>query len=72
MSLNNSLSRGGGKVGRYASDRALAERFGVDRCTIWRWYRAGLFPAPVKLSPGCTRWALDDIEAHEASLREQT
>ena len=55
---------------KYISDRALAERFGVDRGTIWRWAAAGRLPKPIRLSPGCTRWALDEVEAYEASLRE--
>ncbi len=38
-----------------------------DPCTIWRWYRAGKFPAPHYL--GSRRfWFLNEIEAWE---REQ-
>jgi hypothetical protein len=25
------------------------------------------FPQPVKISPGCTRWRLSDLEAYEAA-----
>lgn len=50
----------------YASDKQLAERFGVTFVTIWRWVREySDFPKPVKLSPGCTRWKISEIEAWE-------
>ena len=29
--------------------------------TLWRRVKDGSFPAPVKLSPGCTAWRLRDI-----------
>lgn len=50
----------------YISDRKVAERYGVTRQTVWRWVRTGDFPAPVSLSPGCTRWRLSEVEAWEA------
>lgn len=50
----------------YLTDAALAARFGVSRATPWRWAKEGNFPQPVKLSPGCTRWRLSDVEAWEA------
>ncbi len=46
----------------WASDTQLAEIYSVSRATIWRWAAAGRLPQPVKLSPGCTRWKLADIE----------
>lgn len=51
----------------HASDSQLAARFGVSRATIWRWVSLGKFPSPIKLSPGCTRWRLADVEAWEAA-----
>jgi len=48
----------------YLTDKQLAARFGVSRATPWRWIGRG-FPAPVKLSPGVTRWRLIDVEAWE-------
>lgn len=48
-------------------DKALAERLGVSRSTIWRWTSQGFFPRPVSLSRGCTRWRLSDVEEWEAS-----
>lgn len=49
----------------FYSDQQLATRYGVVRSTIWRWSRAGRFPSPVHLSPGCTRWRADDVHAWE-------
>jgi excisionase family DNA binding protein len=51
----------------YLTDKQVAARFGVDKSTIWRWVEKGHFPRPVKLSPGCTRWRLHDVEAWEAA-----
>lgn len=50
----------------YLSDNQSGERYGVGRCTVWRWYKEGNFPKPIKLSPGCTRWRLSDLEKWEA------
>lgn len=54
----------------YLSDKQLAARYGVTRTTVWRWVRKNEFPHPVKISPGCTRWPLDEIEAREQEVRE--
>lgn len=55
----------------YLSDNKLAERFGVHRTTIWRWHRDHPdFPRFVKLSPGCVRWRLSEIEAWAQSKAE--
>ena len=51
----------------FLTDKQVAERFGVSRGTPWRWIKEDGFPPPVKLSAGCTRWRLADIEAWEAS-----
>ena len=46
----------------YLSDKQVAERYGVARVTPWRWAKTGsTFPRPVELSPGCTRWNLDEL-----------
>ncbi len=51
----------------FLSDRQLAARFNVHRLTPRRWVRDdATFPRPVKLSPGCARWRLSEIEAWEA------
>ena len=52
---------------RYGSDVYLADLFGVSRATVWRWAASGILPQPVKLSPGCTRWRLDQIKQLEGA-----
>lgn len=53
----------------HVSDGQLAKREGVSKVTIWRWAKNNPnFPKPRKLSNGCTRWLLSEIQAWEASL----
>lgn len=53
---------------QYVSDKDLADRYSVNRLTIWRWHREQPnFPRVVKLTPGCSRWRLDEIEAWEST-----
>ena len=52
----------------YLSVSQVAARYGVHRSTPWRWAKADPnFPAPVTLTPGCTRWKLAELEAWEAA-----
>jgi prophage regulatory protein len=53
----------------YVADRDLAERFKTSRATIWRWVEKRGFPAPVRLSPGCSRWRMDQVRQWEAGRR---
>jgi predicted DNA-binding transcriptional regulator AlpA len=49
---------------------SLGRYNGVHHLTPRRWLRVDpTFPRPVKLSPGCTRWLLREIEAWEASKK---
>jgi len=50
---------------RYISADQLAERFSVDKSTVWRWVSARMLPEPVYLGPQVTRWRIDAIEAFE-------
>ena len=50
----------------YFSDKQLADRFGVNRPTVWRWVKQAGLPKPIKLSGGCTRWRLADLEKWES------
>ena len=50
----------------YFSDKQLAMRFGVNRPTVWRWVKQAGLPRPIKLSAGCTRWRLADLERWES------
>jgi len=51
----------------FQSDVQIAKRYSVTRQTVWRWanMKNSNFPKPIKLSPGCTRWKLSDIEHWE-------
>lgn len=51
----------------FISDRKVATKYEVSKQTIWRWVLSDpTFPRPVKLSGGCTRWKLSELEAWEA------
>lgn len=42
----------------------VAEKLCVSRATIWRYTaRNEGFPRPIKLSPGCSRWRSDEVDA---------
>lgn len=52
----------------FLSDNQLADRYGVSRITVWRWHKVKPdFPRVIKLSEGCARWRLSEIEAWESS-----
>lgn len=52
----------------YISDRHLATRYNVHHLTPRRWLKTDpSFPKPIRLTPGCTRWKLSDIQAWEAA-----
>lgn len=51
--------------------RDLLGRYGISDVTLWRWVKAGKFPAPTRL--GNTRslfWARERVLAWEAERRE--
>lgn len=54
----------------WVSDAYLAERFGIARQTVWIWVKSGDFPRPKKLSAGCTRWYLPEIEDWDHERRK--
>jgi prophage regulatory protein len=39
----------------------------VSPATVWRWVRAGKFPAPFKLGEGTTVWDADAVDAFIAT-----
>ena len=56
----------------YLSDRKVANRYGVSRGTPWRWVKTdSMFPKPIELSSGCTRWRLQDLENWESMKLEE-
>jgi predicted DNA-binding transcriptional regulator AlpA len=56
---------------RFLTDKAVGGRFEVSRQTVWRWVQQGIFPAPVVISPGTTRWRLSDLLSFEASRKHK-
>ena len=46
---------------------AVEQRFGLSKSTIYKLMAAGTFPRPVKISPGCVRWRVADLEEWEAT-----
>ena len=56
---------------KYFSDSQLATRYGVSRATIWRWAKRGILPPPVQISPGCSRWNGEQLDARDEK-REQS
>lgn len=55
---------------KYVKDTQIAERLGTCRQTPWRLVKSDpTFPKPIRLSPGCTRWLLSELETWEASKR---
>jgi prophage regulatory protein len=42
---------------------------GVDAATLWRWRKAGIFPAPVKITRQTLRWREADLLAWLESRR---
>jgi prophage regulatory protein len=41
--------------------RDVLRLVGVDAVTLWRWRKAGTFPAPVKITRQTLRWREADI-----------
>lgn len=57
----------------YLSDKQIAARYGITRECVWKWARElEGFPQPIRLSPGCTRWRIADLEAWEATKGGRT
>lgn len=57
----------------YLSDTDVAKRYNIARPTVWRWHRERPdFPRVVRLTPGCARWKLSELEAWEQSQAQGT
>jgi predicted DNA-binding transcriptional regulator AlpA len=54
----------------FLNAKQVAKRYGVHPASIYRWAKESSFPAPIKLGPNVTRWAMADLEAWEHSQRE--
>jgi prophage regulatory protein len=54
---------------QFLTDIQAGDRYGVSSATIRRWVRTiPSFPRPINLSPGCTRWRLEDLVSYETGL----
>ncbi len=56
----------------YYSDKQIAQKFGVNKSTIWRWVREKKFPTPVILSARCTRWESSEVEQWIVERKNKT
>lgn len=45
----------------FVRQKLLLQCVPFSKSTLWRWVKAGLFPAPVRLSVGITAWRAEDI-----------
>ena len=62
-----------GNQKKFLRDKDVAERYGTNRTTVWRWVKTDpSFPRPVPLSPGCSRWPIEGLEAWERSKASRT
>lgn len=50
---------------------AVARRYDVKPATIWAWMAQGRIPQPMRLTPGCSRWSLEDLKAWEDQKRAE-
>jgi prophage regulatory protein len=53
---------------RLLKSREVCEMLGISKSTLHRMVRRGLFPRPLKPSPGTSRWPSREVEDYMASL----
>ena len=49
----------------YFTIRDLGDRYHRHPATIYRWIKRGLFPVPIRVTPGTSLWPLNVIEEYE-------
>lgn len=47
---------------RFVRTKELAEKLNVSRITVWRWERAGLIPAKIRLGQNTVGWNAETLE----------
>lgn len=53
----------------YLCVEKVARRYDASVASIWRWVKAGRFPAPRKIAGTMTRWAVADLDAYDRAMR---
>jgi prophage regulatory protein len=54
------------KVDRFLSRKQVLALINRSPVTLWRWTRAGIFPAPCKIGPRSVAWLESEIAAWQA------
>lgn len=49
----------------------IVARLQLSRATVYRYVDEGLFPAPLRLGGGATRWVRGEVDAWQAELAAQ-
>ena len=57
--------------GEFLDIREVASRYGVTRATVWSWMQQGVIPQPMRITPGCSRWSLEDLKVWEDEKRAE-
>ena len=51
---------------RFFTIDEVAQRYGISHASVWRWVKNDdYFPAPIKLSPGTSRWSEEQLAEFE-------
>ena len=49
--------------------KQVAEKIGSSQMSLWRWVKAGTFPAPIQLGPNSVGFLEDEVDAWIAQRR---
>jgi predicted DNA-binding transcriptional regulator AlpA len=55
---------------QYARRKQLAAILSVNQSTIWRWWKAGVLPAPYRLG-GIACWDIAEVQAAVRATRDR-
>ncbi|EMB4117870.1 AlpA family phage regulatory protein [Pseudomonas aeruginosa] len=55
---------------KYLSEKAVCDRVGVSRCTLWRWQQEGTFPKRRQIGPRRVAWLESELNTWFASRPE--
>ena len=50
---------------RYITDKEVAARYNIARCSVWYLVKKGKLPKPWKISDNVTRWSIKVLDAHD-------